>query len=199
MALRDLRRLPSHGAQVRQRQYIGKLMRAIDPEPVLAKLAERKTRHDQEIRQFQQIERWRDRLLSDTGGRRRSCWPNFPRRTALPWCDCSTRPARAGGTAFAGRRARAFRLLAPAARIMTIETGAVMNALVGIIMGSSSDWETMQGAAETLTSLGVAPRGQGRVRASHARPAVRICRHGARTRPQGDHRRRRRRGASSRA
>src|ERR1700726_5153823 len=66
-ALRDLRRLPSHGAQVRQRQYIGKLMRTIDPEPVLAKLAERKQRHDMEIRHFQQIERWRDRLLSEPG------------------------------------------------------------------------------------------------------------------------------------
>jgi ribosome-associated protein len=65
VALRDLRRLPSHGAQVRQRQYIGKLMRSIDPEPVLAKLAERKTRHDGEIRHFQHIERWRDRLLSE--------------------------------------------------------------------------------------------------------------------------------------
>jgi ribosome-associated protein len=65
VALRDLRRLPSHGAQVRQRQYIGKLMRSIDPEPVLAKLAERKQRHDMEIRHFQQIERWRDRLLSE--------------------------------------------------------------------------------------------------------------------------------------
>jgi ribosome-associated protein len=64
VALRDLRRLPSHGAQVRQRQYIGKLMRTIDPEPVLAKLAERKQRHDVEIRHFQQVERWRDRLLS---------------------------------------------------------------------------------------------------------------------------------------
>src|SRR5471032_2963722 len=31
-----------------------------------------------------------------------------------------------------------------------------MTALVGIIMGSSSDWETMQGAADTLTALGVA-------------------------------------------
>jgi 5-(carboxyamino)imidazole ribonucleotide mutase len=31
-----------------------------------------------------------------------------------------------------------------------------MNALVGIIMGSSSDWETMQGAAEILDSLGIA-------------------------------------------
>src|SRR5258707_1644415 len=67
VALRDLRRLPSHGAQIRQRQYIGKLMRDIDPEPVLAKLAERKQRHDLEIRHFQQIERWRDRLLSDPG------------------------------------------------------------------------------------------------------------------------------------
>jgi ribosome-associated protein len=65
VALRDLRRLPSHGAQVRQRQYIGKLMRNIDPEPILEKLAERKRRHDVEIRHFQQIERWRDRLLSE--------------------------------------------------------------------------------------------------------------------------------------
>jgi 5-(carboxyamino)imidazole ribonucleotide mutase len=31
-----------------------------------------------------------------------------------------------------------------------------MKALVGIIMGSSSDWETMQGAAEILDSLGIA-------------------------------------------
>jgi 5-(carboxyamino)imidazole ribonucleotide mutase len=31
-----------------------------------------------------------------------------------------------------------------------------MTALVGIIMGSTSDWETMQVAADTLTSLGIA-------------------------------------------
>jgi len=31
-----------------------------------------------------------------------------------------------------------------------------MNPLVGIIMGSTSDWETMQTAADTLTTLGVA-------------------------------------------
>jgi ribosome-associated protein len=66
-ALKELRRLPSHGAQVRQRQYIGKLMRNIDPEPVLAKLEGLKLRHDAEVRRFQQIERWRDRLLADPG------------------------------------------------------------------------------------------------------------------------------------
>src|SRR5258705_11283097 len=31
-----------------------------------------------------------------------------------------------------------------------------MKAVVGIIMGSSSDWATMQGAADTLTALGIA-------------------------------------------
>jgi len=31
-----------------------------------------------------------------------------------------------------------------------------MKALVGIIMGSASDWETMQGAADILDSLGIA-------------------------------------------
>jgi len=31
----------------------------------------------------------------------------------------------------------------------------MVKALVGIIMGSSSDWETMQHAAETLTNLGI--------------------------------------------
>jgi ribosome-associated protein len=64
-ALRDLRRLPTHGAQLRQRQYIGKLMRSIDPEPLLAKLKERKQRHDVEVRHFQKIENWRERLLNE--------------------------------------------------------------------------------------------------------------------------------------
>jgi len=85
VALRDLRRLPSHGAQVRQRQYIGKLMRNIDPEPVLAKLAERKRRHDLEIRYFQQIERWRDRLLSEPSAAVNELLQEYPHadRTAL--------------------------------------------------------------------------------------------------------------------
>jgi ribosome-associated protein len=85
VALCDLKRLPSHGAQVRQRQYIGKLMRNIDPEPVLAKLAEKKLRHDSEIRRFQHIERWRDRLLSDPAGAAPELLREYPRadRAAL--------------------------------------------------------------------------------------------------------------------
>ena len=64
-ALLELKRLTSHGAQVRQRQYIGKLMRQIDPEPLHERIEARKRRHDGEIRRFQRIERWRDRLLAE--------------------------------------------------------------------------------------------------------------------------------------
>ena len=62
-ALRELRRLDAHGARLRQRQYIGKLMRKIDPQPLEERLAARKRTHDRSVRAFQQIERWRDRLL----------------------------------------------------------------------------------------------------------------------------------------
>lgn len=63
-ALREFRRLTSHGAQLRQRQYIGKLMRKIDPQPVFERLAERRRAHDRNVRAFQRIEQWRDRLLT---------------------------------------------------------------------------------------------------------------------------------------
>ena len=66
-ALRDLKRLPTHGARLRQRQYIGKLMRSIDAEPLRAKLEAHKLRHDVEIRRFQKVERWRDRLIGESG------------------------------------------------------------------------------------------------------------------------------------
>ena len=38
---------------------------------------------------------------------------------------------------------------------MNVSSRTSANALVGIIMGSKSDWETMQHAAATLTTLGV--------------------------------------------
>ena len=73
-----------------------------------------------------------------------------------------------------------------------------MAPLVGIIMGSSSDWETMRHAAETLEKLGVAH--ETKVVSAHRTPK-RLYDYapvGQGARPQGDHRRRRRRGASAR-
>lgn len=78
-ALQALRRLSSRGAQLRQRQYIGKLMRRIDPAPVLQKLSEKKRRHDTEIRHFQGIERWRERLLADPQAGSRELLRDFPK------------------------------------------------------------------------------------------------------------------------
>ena len=54
--------------------------------------------------------------------------------------------------------------------------------LIGIVMGSQSDWETMRAAAEVLDALGVRARGPHRLGAPHARPAVRLCRGGGRAR-----------------
>ena len=67
--------------------------------------------------------------------------------------------------------------------------------LVGIVMGSQSDWETMRAAAEMLDALGVAARGPHRLGAPHPRPPLRLRRGRRRPRPAGDHRRRRRCGA----
>ena len=36
-----------------------------------------------------------------------------------------------------------------------MSTGATANALIGVVMGSRSDWDTLQHAAEILTRLGV--------------------------------------------
>jgi ribosome-associated protein len=64
-AVRAARRISSHGARVRQRLYIGKLLRRIDVEPVRDALAARSELDRQRIRREHVLEQWRDRLLAD--------------------------------------------------------------------------------------------------------------------------------------
>src|SRR6266436_4431139 len=64
---------------------------------------------------------------------------------------CQRRPG--GARARRRRRCGGQRAVSRAARI--VRYNAVMKPLVGIIMGSSSDWETMQSAAELLDKLAV--------------------------------------------
>ena len=64
-ALQAARRISSRAAAVRQRQYIGKLMRQIDPAPIRAALAARSARHARETELFRRIERWRERLFTE--------------------------------------------------------------------------------------------------------------------------------------
>jgi ribosome-associated protein len=64
-AIREARRITSRAAGARQRQYIGKLMRDIDPEPIRAALAARSERDAIETQLFKRAESWRERLLAE--------------------------------------------------------------------------------------------------------------------------------------
>lgn len=59
------RRITAHGGLYRQKQYIGKLMRKIDAEPIREALNARRDRERVEALRFHRVEQWRDRLLSE--------------------------------------------------------------------------------------------------------------------------------------
>ncbi|HEX8757027.1 MAG TPA: ribosome biogenesis factor YjgA [Steroidobacteraceae bacterium] len=64
-AIREARHIRSRAAGARQRQYIGKLMRDIDVEPIRAALASRSERDAIETQLFKRAESWRERLLAE--------------------------------------------------------------------------------------------------------------------------------------
>jgi ribosome-associated protein len=63
-AVREARRITSRGGLARQRQYIGKLMRDIDLEPIRAFLASQHKIDARETERFKRAEEWRDRLIT---------------------------------------------------------------------------------------------------------------------------------------
>ncbi len=64
-AIRAARTINSRAAGARQRQYIGKLMRDVDPEPIRALLGARSQLDAQATERFKRVESWRDRLVSE--------------------------------------------------------------------------------------------------------------------------------------
>jgi len=62
-AIREARRITSRAGGARQRQYIGKLMRELDLEPIRAMLAARSEQHALETERFKRAETWRERLI----------------------------------------------------------------------------------------------------------------------------------------
>jgi ribosome-associated protein len=62
-AIREARRITSRAGGARQRQYIGKLMRELDLEPIRAALASRSERDALESQLFKRAEGWRERLI----------------------------------------------------------------------------------------------------------------------------------------
>ena len=64
-AVLDARRMTARGALARQRQYLGRLMRDIDPEPIRDALEDIRARGHAHVARFHRLERWRDRLLEE--------------------------------------------------------------------------------------------------------------------------------------
>ena len=64
-AIRLARRITARGGLARQRQYIGKLMRDIDPAPIEAALAARDGIGARESELFRRLENWRTRLVTE--------------------------------------------------------------------------------------------------------------------------------------
>ena len=63
-ALKAAKKITSFEGRRRQMQYIGKLMRKIDPEPVREAVAAFKLGHAQDSLRLHQSERWREQLLA---------------------------------------------------------------------------------------------------------------------------------------
>jgi len=64
-AVLDAQRFTSHEARRRQMQYIGKVMRKVDPEPVRAALAAVDGNSAAARAQQKRLEGWRERLIGD--------------------------------------------------------------------------------------------------------------------------------------
>jgi ribosome-associated protein len=65
LAVLEARRMKSHEAKRRQMQYIGKLMRNVDPEPIRERLAALEGHSAQASAQHRRLEALRERLVAD--------------------------------------------------------------------------------------------------------------------------------------
>ncbi len=61
------KRIDAHGGLYRQKQFIGKLMRKLDIEPIRAALEAKRQAHRTDVLRFRRVEHWRDRLLAEPG------------------------------------------------------------------------------------------------------------------------------------
>ncbi len=64
-AINLARRIKERGGRKRQIQYIGKLLRKTDAEPIIAAMDQLKSEHLQESARLHKLEQWRDRLLEE--------------------------------------------------------------------------------------------------------------------------------------
>jgi len=66
-AVREAHRIGSHEGKRRHMQYIGRIMREVDAEPIRTALADLQGRSGAARAKHRRTEQWRDRLLEDDG------------------------------------------------------------------------------------------------------------------------------------
>jgi ribosome-associated protein len=64
-AIREARAITAWGGRKRQLQYVGKLMRDVDPEPIRRKLDQWAQGRSEDAARQHALERWRERLLAE--------------------------------------------------------------------------------------------------------------------------------------
>ncbi|TJY62149.1 DUF615 domain-containing protein [Sinimarinibacterium sp. CAU 1509] len=116
-ALDEARRITAHGARKRQLQYVGKLLRSADTEPLQQALERTRANRVHDARAFHDVEHWRERILAGDDGL--NAWLNtYPDadstllrtlvRDARRELDAPTRP---GAPAMSKARRALFRQL----------------------------------------------------------------------------------------
>lgn len=106
-ALADLGPIRAHEARRRQRQFIGRLMRDVDPEPLQAVIEARRQPGREATRLFREIEGWRDRLVAEGEPAERAFAARHP-ETDLPALAAAVRAAQEGRS---GAARKLFRLV----------------------------------------------------------------------------------------
>jgi len=114
-ALREARRITSRAGLARQRQYIGKLMRTLDLQPIRAALAARGAVSAREAEHFRRVEEWRARLIGGDPGALAALAHEHPGIDLQEW---TRRIAAAQAERARGRRTGAARELFRALRAL---------------------------------------------------------------------------------
>ena len=76
--IREARAIKSHSARRRHLQYLGKLMRSVDPEPIEAALDALHQERRGEAKAFRELEAWRDTLLQEGDSAIQGVLQRFP-------------------------------------------------------------------------------------------------------------------------
>lgn len=64
-ALKVAKNIKKHGALKRQKLYIGKILRSVDAKPIEAQLEMLLSPHKEDVKQFHDVENWRDAIIED--------------------------------------------------------------------------------------------------------------------------------------